>query len=183
MAGSLRLGEVTFADFEIPQTLSIGGKQQLVIHSLPGGGRVVDAMGAADAPIRWSGIFSGPQASGRSRILDEMRKSGRQQALTWDSWRYNAVVQEFDFQVANSSWIEYRIQLCVINSASLAPADWLDLAAPPTIAVGSMTSAALEAAIGVAGLALASSGIVQVISAAGTLAQLVTARAYGMTAS
>ena len=180
MAGSLTLGSVVFADFEVPETLSIGGKQQLVIHSLPGGGRVVDAMGAAEGPIRWSGVFSGPQAAERVRALEIIRRGGQQQVLTWDAWRYSVIVQEFDAQITNTSWIPYQIRLCVISVDSLASVDYLDHAVPPTLTIGLITAAALEAGIGAAGLGLGSSDIGQAIGAAGNLAQLVTARAYGL---
>ena len=77
MAGLLVLGEVTFHDFELPEHFTIGGKQQLIIHTLPGGGRVVDAMGADEAPVRWAGVFSGQQAAERVRILERLRRAGR----------------------------------------------------------------------------------------------------------
>lgn len=183
MAGSLVLGAIIFADFEIPEKLSFGGQQQLVIHSLPGGGRVVDAMGPQDEPIYWSGVFSGQQAAERVRALDQMRRDGLPQLLTFDAWRYSVVLEEFAAQITSSFWIPYRIKLCVLASDAAAEADWLDRAQTPALTIGLLSVAAVETAIGVAGAALASDDVGQAVSAAGNLAQLVTARAYGLFAS
>lgn len=180
MAGSLTLGEVTFSNFELPEHFAIGGKQQLVVHSLPGGGRVVDAMGPNDAPIRWSGVFSGQQAAERVRLLDRLRRGGERQALAWDAWRYSVIVEEFEAQISSSWWIPYTIKLCVITSTSSEQMDWFDGANTPLLSVGLLGAAALESAIGIAALGLGSSNIGQAITSAGDLAQYVTARAYGL---
>ena len=118
MAVALTLGDITFNAFEVPEHFVIGGKQRLVIHSLPGGGRIVDAMGAEDAPIRWTGVFSGQQAAERVRAVERLRRSGQRQSLTWDAWLYSVVVQEFEAEITSTCWIPYRITLCiVINGA------------------------------------------------------------------
>lgn len=179
---ALTLGEIAFSDFEVPEHFVVGGKQRLVIHSLPGGGRVVDAMGAEDAPIRWSGIFSGQQAPERVRAIERLRRSGQRQTLAWDAWLYSVVVQDFEAEIASTWWIPYRITLCVVLNGAGIQADWFDSATGPTLDVGLLSAAALETAIGVAGLGLASADIGQSIGAAGSLAQHVTARAYGLIA-
>ena len=183
MVAALTLGDITFSDFEVPEHFVVGGKHRLVIHSLPGGGRVVDAMGADDAPIRWSGIFSGQQAAERVRAIERLRRSGQRQTLTWDAWLYSVVVQEFEAEIASSWWIPYRITLCIVANGAGIQTDWFDQATGPTLSVGLLGAAALETAIGVAGLGLASGNVVQSIGAAGNLAQYVTARAYGLVAS
>ena len=183
MATPLTLGNVVFTDFEVPEYFVVGGKQKLVIHSLPGGGRVVDAMGPEDAPIRWSGVFSGQQAAERVRTLEGLRRSGQRQTLTWDAWRYTVVVQDFEANITSSSWIPYRLQLCVVMDPGRNRLDWLTAATAPTLSVGLLSSAALDAAISSAGASLGSSSLGQTIGAAGNLAQYVTARAYGLFAS
>ncbi len=183
MGTPLTLGEIAFSDFEVPEHFAVGGKQRLVIHALPGGGRVVDAMGPEDGPIRWSGVFTGQQAAERVRLLERLRRSGKQQTLAWDAWRYTVVVQEFDAEIANTWWVPYRIQLCIVLDPGRERADWLAAAAAPALTVGLLTAAALETEIGAAGLGLGSSNLGQAIGAAGRLAQSVTARAYGLFAS
>jgi hypothetical protein len=183
MAAPLALGDIVFSDFEIPEHFVVGGKQKLVIHSLPGGGRVVDAMGADDAPIRWSGVFSGQQAAERVRMLERLRRSGARLILAWDAWRYMVVVQTFEAEVSSNWWIPYNIQLCVISDAERDNADWLVAASAPALTVGLLSAAVLETQIGVAAVGLGSSNVGQAIGAAGNLAQYVTARAYGFYAS
>ena len=70
------LGPITFQAFEVPERISLGGRQRLVVHALPGGGRVVDTMGPEEAPIRWSGMFSGANATERVRMLERLRRAG-----------------------------------------------------------------------------------------------------------
>lgn len=55
MAGGLVLGPVVFQAFEVPERIRFGGKQRVAVHELFGGGRVVDAVGAEEGPIEWSG--------------------------------------------------------------------------------------------------------------------------------
>lgn len=54
----LVLGPIAFADFEIPERIRFGGNQRLAVHQLPGGRRVVDALGRDDGEICWSGVFT-----------------------------------------------------------------------------------------------------------------------------
>lgn len=80
----LVLGPVAFADFEIPERIAFGGTQRLAVHKLPGGLRVIDALGRDDRELTWSGIFAGPDATARSRLLDLLRARGAVLPLTWD---------------------------------------------------------------------------------------------------
>ena len=73
---SLTLGPVAFAGFEIPSSITLGGRQRLAIHKLPGGLRIIDALGPDPADLAWSGIFTGPDAADRARLLDAMRVGG-----------------------------------------------------------------------------------------------------------
>ncbi|MDT7953408.1 MAG: hypothetical protein RQ966_18040 [Acetobacteraceae bacterium] len=182
MAASLCLGDVVFSDFEIPETLAFGARQRLVIHELPGGGRVVDAMGSEDAPIQWTGVFAGQQAVDRVRLLEQVVRSGTRQLLIWGPWRFYVIVQEFIAEVTSSFWIPYRIQLCPVADPGLERPDWLASATGPALTTGLLAASALEAAIGLSGAGLASNDIGQAIGSAGDLAQYVTARAFGLTA-
>lgn len=183
MAGSLTLGDVTFSDFEIPENLSIGGRQQLVIHSLPGGRRVVDAMGGEDDPIRWSGIFSGSSVAERVRRLEQMRREGRRQRLAWNAWQLSVVIQQFGVQIASSTWATYRLQLCVLGSDQISAKDWLDDARSPDLDIGMLTLTALETSLSLASAALGSDSIAAAVAAAGQTAQFSTAQIYGLFSS
>jgi hypothetical protein len=134
---SLTLGPVAFAGFEIPSSITLGGRQRLAIHKLPGGLRVIDAMGPDPADLAWSGIFTGPDAADRARILDALRVSGLQLLLCWDAFLYTVVIESFEADYRSPWWIPYRLSCAVVRDEaaaavssvlSLAPSIGADLA-------------------------------------------------------
>lgn len=161
MANTLLLGPVLFQDFEIPEHISWGGQQRLSVHRLPGGVRVIDAMGRDDAQISWSGVFSGTNAADRARLVDLNRVSGLVWPLIWDSFYYSIVIATFRADYRRVNWIPYRIACTVLRdeaealvevAASLAATGLADLAS--AVGVGSSVdlSASLDA-LGAAGAA------------------------------
>lgn len=114
MTVNLTLGGVVFADFEIPERINFGGGQMLSVHKLPGGTRVIDAMGPDDEDIRWSGRFRGPSAEQRGFLLDFMRRSGQQVLLTWSLHRYQVVIREFKADFQQPYEIPYSIACTVV---------------------------------------------------------------------
>jgi hypothetical protein len=110
----LTLGGVDLIDFEIPSDVLFGGAQQLAIHRLIGGARVVDVMGPDDASLRWTGIFSGPFAGDRARIFDAMRVAGAPLGLSWDAFCYNVVIESLIMDYRNPWWIPYQISCAVV---------------------------------------------------------------------
>lgn len=181
MSGTPVLGPVAFRAFEVPERVSIGGRQKLVVHALPGGGRVVDAMGPDETPIRWSGTFSGVDAAERVRLLERLRRSGQVLPLSWDGWRYSVIIQEFLAEVTSPWWIPYRIEFCVLpEGGAVAFSD-------PVLAAGSVFGAGIDAltdqSLATASARLFSSELEDVVAAAGDLAQLVAARASAGIAS
>lgn len=129
----LLLGPVTFQDFELPASINFGGKQRLALHRLPGGGRVIDALGRDDAQIHFSGIFSGSDATLRARSLDELRAAGTPLPLTWDVFFYTILISDFRADYRNGWWIPYQITCTVIRDEAA------DLAQP----IGSLVTATL----------------------------------------
>jgi hypothetical protein len=115
MATNLVLGGVLFQSFELPERIDWGGAQRLALHRLPGGGRVIDAMGRDDGRITWSGVFSGPDAGDRARLIDLMRAAGNVLPLSWDSFFYSAVIDSFRAEYAQLNWIPYRISCTVLR--------------------------------------------------------------------
>jgi len=112
---SVILGLVLFQDFEIPGQINFGGRQALAIHRLPGGGRVIDAMGRDDAEITFSGIFSGPDATRRARMLDGMRAAGQTQPLSWDVFSYAVVIRNFQADYRAGNWIPFFLACSVLR--------------------------------------------------------------------
>src|SRR6185312_9060002 len=112
------LGPVVFDAFEVPEVIPWGGSQSIAIHKLPGGERIIDAMGRDDAPLSWSGIFLGPQAISRARLLDALRIAGDVLTLTWGGLSYQVVIREFRPDYKKFSHLPYRItcEVLVDNS-------------------------------------------------------------------
>lgn len=119
----LSLGPVNFQGFEIPESIPLGGAQQLVIHKLPGGARVVQAMGADDEPITWSGLFTDSTALDRARALDLLRQQGQVQKLTFFEFSYQVVIKSFKYVVERFYRVRYTLELEVIPANTVvAPA-------------------------------------------------------------
>ena len=152
---SLTLGPVAFAGFELPSSITLGGKQRLAIHRLPGGLRIIDALGADPADLAWSGIFTGPDAGDRARTLDTLRISGQTLLLAWDAFLYSVVIESFRADYRSPWWIPYRISCSVLQDeaasvvaavASLVPAITDDLGAAGSYATGALASIAVSGA-------------------------------------
>src|SRR5277367_6265103 len=115
MSDYLQLGPVSFQDFELPGRIRFGGAQRLAVHVLPGGARVIDAMGPDDADIAWGGAFSGVDAADNARALDLMRVQGGVWTLAWDAFCYLVVIREFAAAYEHSNWVPYRISCTVVQ--------------------------------------------------------------------
>ncbi len=113
MAVTLTLGSVVFSEFEIPESINFGGEQMLVVKKLPGGNRVIDAMGPDDDDIHWSGRFRGPSGEERALLLDHMRRQGNKVLLSWGPHRYQVVIKEFKPDYRNAYEIPYSIACTV----------------------------------------------------------------------
>jgi len=120
MSTYLLLGPVLFQDFELPERISWGGKQRLTVHRLPGGTRVIDALGRDDKEITWSGVFSGSGGSDRARLIDLLRAGGSVLSLTWEAFFYSVVIAGFDADYSRSNWIPYRITCTVLRDEAEA---------------------------------------------------------------
>ncbi len=118
MAVILTLGGILFQGFEIPDVIRIGGEQALVVHKLPGGARTVDAMGADDADIPWSGRFRGREAESRARLLERYRKTGEVVTLRWSTYRYRVIVQSFRAEYQQPFEIPYSVNCTVVSDES-----------------------------------------------------------------
>ena len=168
---SLTLGPVAFAGFELPSSITVGGRQRLAMHRLPGGLRVIDALGPDPADIAFSGIFTGPDAADRARLLDTLRVAGATLPLAWDAFAYTVIVEQFEADYRSPWWIPYRLTCSVLRdevaalvttAIQLAPtlsADLLaagNLAATASVAVsapgattaGTPANAAAQASLG-----------------------------------
>lgn len=111
----LVLGSVAFRDFEVPERIVFGGTQKLAVHELPGGGRVIDVMGAQNADLVWSGVFSGADAAERVRLLDGLRLLAAEVPLSWDVFAYTVIIERFEAEYTNPWWIPYHLVCKIVQ--------------------------------------------------------------------
>ena len=116
----LQLGDITFDWFEIPEVIPFGGAQRLARHQLPGGRRVIQALGRDDAPIAWEGIFLGEQATDRARALDAMRVAGAPVTLSWHEFLFTVVVAECSLRFEHPARVPYQITCEVVEDLTAA---------------------------------------------------------------
>lgn len=177
----LLLGPILFQGFELPESIAWGGAQSLAIHRLPGGARVIDAMGRDDADITWSGIFAGPDATLRARALDLMRADGSVWPLTWDTFFYSAIVGRLHIDHRRPNWLPYRIS-CTILRDEAANILMAPISLATRIAQDLAQASALAPATPLTGSVLSSDlGVAPAL--AGRLAQQATANAYSARAA
>ena len=119
---ALTLGGVLFTGFEVPEHVNFGGSHALHTHKLPGGQRVIDAMGQDDDAIAWQGRFRGGLASFRARSLDAMRIAGKPVTLAWGGFRHTVVVGEFKAEYRQAYEIPYTISCIVVTTPARAAA-------------------------------------------------------------
>ena len=182
MAVFLTLGGVLFQDFEVPESIAVGGAQTLAVHKLPGGARVIDAMGADHRDVSWSGRFRSGNAEARARLLDGYRIGGRQFLLQWSTYRYRVVVKSFEANYQQPFEIPYSVT-CLVVSDESAPV----LSGIPGLdaLIGSDLGAALglSDSLAVAQIATAVATTQQAISTVGTLKNAPSSSLTGITSS
>jgi hypothetical protein len=150
---ALVLGPILFQDFEVPSAITFGGRQRMVTHRLPGGTRVIDALGRDDAQIHFSGIFTGADATLRARTLDGLRSAGIPLPITWDVFFFTVVIAEFRADYRNGWWIPYCVSCTILQDEAVLP-----LALPVSIAlatsedIATATDQALVAGLDISGL-------------------------------
>ncbi len=130
---SLELGPVILSGFELPEEILFGEVQKVVTHDIPGGYRTFDVLGNFSSDIRWKGIFSGPAASTRFQLLEQILAQGIAIPLIWGSFTYSVVIKSLCANFHNLGWIPYEIVLSVLqdNTQILnAPPSSLSVDAP-----------------------------------------------------
>lgn len=113
LAGVLSQAVFAFVNAEVPEHIGFGGTQKLAVHELPGGGRVVDVLGAQPRDLQWSGWFVGEQALARARALDAMRARGEALWVGWAGLSFQAVISSFEAEFHRCYQIPYSISLTV----------------------------------------------------------------------
>jgi len=111
-----------FSGMEVPESIRGGGSQQLNTITLPGGARVIQALGRDDLPLTWSGVFLGGDtaaekavATRRCRYLDYLRIQGTVHTLTWFQYSYSVVIKDFQWDWRLFYNIPYTITFEVVQ--------------------------------------------------------------------
>ncbi|MDD2795895.1 hypothetical protein [Acidocella sp.] len=168
----LTLGSVVFRDMEVPEKISFGGRQNLAVQQLIGGGRIVQALGLDDGKISFAGIFSGNDAVTRAQMLDAARALGAPLPLVWDGFYYTVIIDEFCAEYRKTNLIPFSVTCLVISDplASLAA-----VAAPVANLIGNDLTAAgaLSGQAGVSLDGISASGIAGVAALQSTLQGIV----------
>ena len=115
----LTLGPIEFSAFEVPSSISFGGCYRIGIHQLANGMRSIDALGADDYDIRFSGTFSGQNAMARAIALDDLRRSGAILPLRWADFSYYVIIRSFVAEFRHSSWIPFKIACIVAQNEAI----------------------------------------------------------------
>lgn len=116
----LVLGDFTFESYEIPERIPFGGSQRLAVHQLPGGDRVVQALGRDNMPLAWSGLFLGENALARAHYVDWLRIQGKALPLSWADLSYTVVVERFECEFERFYKLPYSIS-CIVVEDRAAP--------------------------------------------------------------
>ena len=177
----MRLGPVTFQRFELPESVNFGGKQALTTHKLPGGERVVDAMGRDDDDITWSGRFRGNAAASRARALDRVRIAGTPVTLTWDAFRYTVLVESFKADYQRAYEIPYSVTCVVLKAAAASFFDPLGLSALLNIDLSRLTD--LSDRLNLIGVTSAVNRVQTTLNEVGAFTSLSSAATAGLTAA
>jgi hypothetical protein len=115
----MAIGPINLYDFEIPTSIRFGGRQKLVTHRTSNGTRFIEPLGPDDSKICFEGIFSGAPAEARARELNNLRLSGAHVWLTWQSFRYKIIVEEFTATYNSRWWIPYRVSCVVVHQSGI----------------------------------------------------------------
>lgn len=119
MAVVLQLGDFQFAEYEVPERITMTTAIRTVVHKMVGGARAVNMMGYDPAPLEWSGMLLGDNALSRARTLKQMALAQKMVTLTFSEYSYAVVVTEFveDFQREYEIYYRLRCEIVADNAA------------------------------------------------------------------
>jgi len=152
-SGFLTVGGYAFHGFGLPEVINGGGAHQLIVNKLPGGARVIDAMGADDDVIAFRGRFrnsDGIDAMTDAMLMDAMRRAGKPVSMAYWNQTATVIVSKFKFEFRRFMEVPYELELTVVQSGADAAGT---LAATIDAAIGSDLALALKTVAGGAAVA------------------------------
>lgn len=112
----LVLGNFEFLEFEVPERITLAGRQKTVQHQMIGGQRVIDVLGTEYDPLSWSGVITGNHAGERVSALERMRDEGRPLILLLDTYRFTVVITAFN-PVYEFVWRRpYSLEVAIVSN-------------------------------------------------------------------
>jgi hypothetical protein len=114
-ATRLIVGDVEFTGLEVPESVTVGAKQQLVVHKLVGGRRIVDVLGVDYDNLSWSGWMTGATAGDRVTELEILRDAGLPLTFNMDGYYFNVIIQYFNARFEHVYRRNYSIDLLVVS--------------------------------------------------------------------
>jgi hypothetical protein len=114
-ATRLIVGDFEFSGLEVPESVTVGAKQQLVVHKLIGGKRVVDVMGVDYDNMSWSGWITGAAAGDRVTQLETLRDAGDPLTFNMDGYYFSVLIQSFNARFEHLYRRYFTIDLLVVE--------------------------------------------------------------------
>nr|WP_294915952.1 hypothetical protein [uncultured Neokomagataea sp.] len=112
------LGDLILTGIEAPDHLQVGGRQMMVIHRLPGGQRVIDALGNDPGRLELRGRFLGGDAQGRAQSLERMRNAGKAISFSAAGLSLSVLISEFSYCYEDKGALcTYFLTLEAVNSS------------------------------------------------------------------
>jgi hypothetical protein len=143
----LTLGALVFDSWSTPHQMPFGGRQELAVHQLPGGARVVDTLGPSEHDIIFSAQMYRSDAIGVAEQLDAMRLSGAQVPLSFAGRFYLVIVAETKMDIERYPQLILYTVRCLVVQNTMAGV----LGAIPST-VSQLVAADLSTAMSIAGL-------------------------------
>lgn len=125
------LGGIELKVFEKPESIPLGGQNQLAIREFPGGNKSIQNFGPTYRSISWSGIFIGSDAYERMVKIGNMRVAGKPIVLATDRLTLNVVIKEFypDYKTDNRIPFSITLERIIEQKQGGKPTDSVDKAA------------------------------------------------------
>jgi|HubBroStandDraft_1064217.scaffolds.fasta_scaffold06338_5 hypothetical protein len=112
----LMLGSFSFEGLEAPESILLKTKHRLVVHRLGSGSSSIDSLGEDTEVVSFRGIFTGTNATARSRMIEQIRSQGTPVNLTWNSKTLSVVIRDFELNYSSNQWITYKLSCYAVNS-------------------------------------------------------------------
>jgi hypothetical protein len=101
-----------------PEQVKFGLKEQIVIHKMVGGARILDMLGDDPEDISWNGFFLGPDAPDLANALYALEQGKELLDLTFGVYSATVVISQLDLVYKKAFWIDYSIVCVVIDQAA-----------------------------------------------------------------